>query len=365
MQPIHVRYGASVWQSAQAQAPSTGPAAVGAALAATPWGLPQIHARQDASLQTLRGVSMGTGWSLRVVNAEFRPLSAVQQLVASTLAQVVAQMSHWDADSVLSGWNQAPAGRVYHLPPEFAQVLDAAAHWHAASDGAYDACLGALVQAWGFGPRAQPQAAHPGTVPGQAAIEIARQHCGWHRVQWDAQARSLWQPGGVQLDLSGIAKGFAVDWVVQQLQQAGWADGLLEIGGELKAWGLRPDGQPWHAALGLGEDADPLCIPLREGALATSGDCWHGFEHAGVRYSHTIDPRTGWPVANPLCSVTVWHAQCMHADALATILTVLGAEAGWDFAVRHGVAAALQAQAGSALRCTPAWEARWAKVSDV
>lgn len=361
MQRINVRYGSSVWQATRVPGVS---AALGErAFASHRWGLTQLQARQDASLQTLRGTSMGTGWSLRVVNAQFRPLAALQQLVEATLAQVVAQMSHWEDDSFLSRWNRAPAGSCYRLPPEFAQVVDAAAHWHAASEGAYDASLGALVQVWGFGPRARPEAAHPGTLPPAQQIAVARERSGWHRLAWDAQAQTLRQPGGAALDLSGIAKGFAVDWVVQQLQHAGWTDGLLEIGGELKAWGLRPDGQPWHAALGLDAAAVPWRIPLRDGALATSGDCWHAFEHDGVRYSHTIDPHTGWPVADPLRSVTVWHAQCMHADALATVLTVLGIDAGWDFAVRHGVAAVLQAQQGADPLCTPAWEARFVSES--
>lgn len=358
MQAISIRYGASVWQAAQSTGLPAAPAA--GALAAAPWGQPRWQPRQDASLQTLRGVSMGTGWSLRLVNTDFRPLAQAQQLVEQTLAQVVAEMSHWAHDSVLTEWNRSPAGSTLCLPQALAQVIDAAAHWHAASGGAYDPSLGALVQVWGFGPRAQPQMPHTGSVPSPAAIAWARQHSGWHRVQWDAQSATLWQPGGVQLDLSGIAKGFAVDSVAQRLQQAGWAHGLLEIGGELKAWGHRPDGQAWHAGLSLGEAQAPLPIPLHDGgALATSGDCWHGFEHDGVRYSHTIDPRTGWPVPNPLRSVTVWHAQCMHADALATVLTVLGAEAAWEFAVRHEVAAVLQPPGAHPAQRTPAWHARF------
>lgn len=362
MQRISVRYHLPR-QSSPAQ-PALSALPQGASFAAAPWGMPSMHAQQDASLQTLCGTSMGTGWTLRVVNAQFQPLAQLRAIVDSTLAQVVAQMSHWQADSDISRWNLAPAGTRIQLPAAFAQVLDAAAHWYVASEGAYDASIGALVQLWGFGPRADPLQPHGGHMPSPQAIAHAQQCSGWARVQWDGHTRCLLQPGGVQLDLSGIAKGFAVDAVVQQLQQAGFADGLLEIGGELKAWGQRPDGQAWHAALSMGgaaADQQFLRVPLQAGALATSGDGWHAFTHDGVRYSHTIDPRTGCPVPNPARSVTVWHAQCMHADALATVLTVLGAEAGWAFALREGIAAVWQLEAQSAPRCTPAWLARFSQ----
>jgi thiamine biosynthesis lipoprotein len=84
-----------------------------------------------------------------------------------------------------------------------------------------------------------------------------------------------------------------------------------------------------------------MALPLRDMAIATSGDHWHAFEQGGRRYSHTIDPRSGEPVSHGLASVTVLHAECMHADALATVLTVLGPREGLDFAERHGVAALL------------------------
>lgn len=375
MSTPRVHFGASL--STAWQRPAAAPAGAGAvtSFAQLGWGAPSMQRQQDRSLQTLGGATMGTTWSLRLVNPGFAPLAPVQALVQDTLDAVIGQMSNWEADSALSLFNCAPAGSWHTLPPELTQVLDAALHWARACDGAWDPTVGALVALWGFGPRPDPLAPHAGTPPSAAAIAQALAVCGHQRLQWDlaehSAERRLWQPGGLQLDLSGIAKGFAVDWVAERLQQAGWSHALLEIGGELRAWGRRPDGSPWRVAVagratGQGGAADPLVLSLKDGALATSGDHWHGFEHQGRRYSHTLDPRTGWPVPPTLTSVTVWHGQCLHADALATVLTVLGPETGWDFALQQQIAAVFTehpevgVQGAAPLgrqRCTPAWTA--------
>lgn len=346
------------------------PAMAGRSFAPAAWRAPALHARQDGSLHSLGGATMGTTWSLRLANPGYAPLAPVQALVQDTLDAVIAQMSNWEAGSCLSRFNAAAAGSWHQLPPQLAAVLDAALHWARACDGAWDPTVGTLVSLWGFGPRADPQAPHSGQPPAQADIDRALRACGHQRLQWQPLQRRLLQPGGLQLDLSGIAKGFAVDWVAERLREAGWEHALLEIGGELRAWGRRPGGQPWRVAVaGLAWGAaggEPLAVPLVAGALATSGDHWHVFTHGGRRYSHTLDPRTGQPVAHALTSVTVFHAECMHADALATVLTVLGPRAGWDFALRQRVAAVFHshpdaAQPQGLRRCTPAWEERFAR----
>ena len=120
--------------------------------------------------------------------------------------------------------------------------------------------------------------------------------------------------------------------------------------------------QPWRvaiapvpAAVGPAPDAPPQAIALRDCAIATSGSLYHCHQWQGRSYSHTLDPRTGAPIAHALASVTVLHAECLHADALATLLTVLGPEAGWEFAEQHGIAALLSSP--TATRCSRAWEA--------
>ncbi len=153
-----------------------------------------------------------------------------------------------------------------------------------------------------------------------------------------------------------------MDAVLLRLHALGLRNALVEIGGELRGSGQRPDGQPWRvaiapvpAAVGPAPDAPPQAIALRDCAIATSGSLYHCHQWQGRSDSHTLDPRTGAPIAHALASVTVLHAECLHADALATLLTVLGPEAGWEFAEQHGIAALLSSP--TATRCSSAWEA--------
>jgi thiamine biosynthesis lipoprotein len=171
----------------------------------------------------------------------------------------------------------------------------------------------------------------------------------------------VFQPGGVTLDLSSIAKGFAVDKVSASLHAHGIHNHLVEIGGELNGQGIKPDGSPWWVALesfpkGDGrERAHDAVVALHGLAIATSGDHVRFFEQGGERFSHTIDPRSGYPVVHALTSVTVLHRSCMQADALATALFVLGPEEGFNFAAHHNVAARLvsRADGGYVERMTP------------
>jgi hypothetical protein len=169
--------------------------------------------------------------------------------------------------------------------------------------------------------------------PDARSLAAAHARTGWQPAGIRPVQGDLLQPGGTTLDLSGIAKGFAVDHGVEALRALGLTDLLFEIGGELRGIGRRPDGQPWRVRVD-GESPAAQRIALADMAIATSGDRWHRREHEGRRWSHTIDPRNGEPVAHALASVTVLHAQCMQADALATVLTVLGPDDGLAFAER-------------------------------
>lgn len=307
-------------------------------------------------LQSLAGRTMGTTWSLRFDNPSMRPHDAVRTAVTDALDRVVAQMSTWEPASDISRYNAAAAGTRHALPGAFADVLACALYWAEASGGAIDPTVGPLVALWGFG----AQAANDHRPPAQAALAGARARTGWQRLAFDAADRHITQPGGLQLDLSGVAKGFAVDQVADALAATGLQNFLVEVGGELRAAGRRPDGQPWRVRLDTPIDTLPP-VTLTDLSIATSGDRWHTHEHAGRRWSHTIDPRSGEPASQALTSVTVLHAHCMHADALATALTVLGPADGADFAARHDVAALFvcrAANAGHRAIATPAWTAR-------
>ncbi|QXZ10596.1 FAD:protein FMN transferase [Comamonas sp. Y33R10-2] len=361
-----VRFDASLWKlssSAQSSAPSVH-SAQPVNFAVQRWQSANLQHQQDGRIHRLAGETMGSHWSLRLANPDYLPVEPVQALLKQVFDEVIAQMSNWEADSVISRFNQSKPGQVHLAPREFAHVLDAALHWAKLSGAAMDPSMGALVSLWGFGPRQNPLQPHQGQTPAVEVIERLLQTSGYQHLDWNAQTQQLRQPGGLELDFCGIAKGFAVDWAVQKLQAAGWAAGLLEIGGELRTWGQRPDERAWQVQLGAGngttDAAQPLVVSIKDGAFATSGDLWHQFSVDGRRYSHTLDPRTGWPVTHDLASVTVFHPECMHADALATVLTVLGPQEGMDFARQHAIAAVLishanETGASTAVLKTPAW----------
>ena len=296
-----------------------------------------------AVLRDFAGRSMGTTWSVRLAAAPSSVTSHLQQGLQQQLDSVVAEMSHWDHHSNLGRFNQAPAGTWHDLPPAFFDVLAFALDVARATGGACDPCAGNLVNLWGFGPHGrfdQPDF----VAPAHAAVAAARAQLIAARAQLvlePAPTRRAFQPGGIALDLSAVAKGYGVDRLAYYLKSQGIAHFVVEVGGELRGAGLRPDGQPWWVALehieqgGLAE----LVLALHGLAVATSGDYRRYFERDGRRYAHTIDPRSGMPIANDLASVTVVHAQCMAADAWSTALTVLGPVDGLALAERQGLAA--------------------------
>lgn len=286
---------------------------------------------------------MGTTWDARFVAPPGDDPARVEQAIADELAAVIAEMSHWEPGSAISRFNAAPAGRWHTLPPALFHVVQAGAMLAEATDGAFDPAAGALVDLWGFGPA--PAAILP---PRNADVAAARAASDWKRLDLDRHARRARQPGGLRLDLSGIAKGHAVDRLAAVLRRHGHAHALVEIGGELRGSGLRPDGQPWWVAVETppGAALPSLRVALHGLSIATSGDYRRWFDHDGCRHSHTLDPRTGRPVDNDVASVTVLHAECMMADALATAITVLGAEEGLACATGRNVAALIVRRRG-------------------
>ncbi|WP_456280722.1 FAD:protein FMN transferase [Cupriavidus sp. JZ107] len=313
------------------------------------------------------GQTMGTTWSVRCLIADDHgkegEAAAIAAGIEALLAQIVAQMSNWLDDSDIGRFNGAPAGSWLPLPPACFSVLRAGLAVARDSGGAYDPSAGPLVSLWGFGPDG-PRAAPPGADE----VEAARARCGWARIELDEQGRRARQPGGVSIDLCAIAKGYAVDAVSAWLSARGVSHHLVEIGGELRGEGVKPDGMPWWVELEsppaaddfrAADAAEQTVVALHGLSAATSGDYRRYFDSGGRRYAHTLDPRTGYPVSHALASVTVLHRQCLMADALSTALTVLGPEAGMAFATQRGIAARmlLRTPRGFAERMSPAFEA--------
>ncbi|WP_457311873.1 FAD:protein FMN transferase [Sphingomonas sp. UYAg733] len=280
---------------------------------------------------------MGTTWSARIVSSR-RPLE-LKTAIEDALRGVIAEMSDWEPDSLLSRINRAPVGTWRSLRADLAYVLDAGLAIARTSDGAFDPAAGTLVDLWGFGPAGRCTA-----PPAASALEEAAS--GWPAIE--RQGNRVRRTADVRIDLSGIAKGFGVDALVRALRSIGAHDFLVEIGGELRAEGVKPDGQPWWVDLEAppGARLTPLRVALHGIAVATSGDYRRFFDAEGRRYAHTIDPRTRRPVVNDVVSASVVHAECMIADAWATALTVLGPEAGIALATREGLAARIVVHKG-------------------
>jgi thiamine biosynthesis lipoprotein len=285
-------------------------------------------AGRDATLPivALDGETMGTTWRILFAQARSVDFAALHAAIVTRLTGLVAEMSHWAQDSTLSRFNRAPAGSWMTLPPDFAHVMAAGLRIAEASSGAFDPAIGRLVDLWGFGPPGPAQAPDPMT------LEAARALSGWQRLRFDPAARRLHQPGGAALDLSGIAKGHAVDALAQLLRERGIGHALVEVGGELAGIGVRPDGDPWWVELEVppGICSPPLRVALHELAVATSGTYRRG--------CHNLDPRTGRSAPAAIVSVSVLHDNAMEADAWASALTVLGPE-GLAVADRLGIPA--------------------------
>ncbi|HAD44325.1 FAD:protein FMN transferase [Alloalcanivorax venustensis] len=306
-------------------------------------------------LSQLSGPTMGTSWSVKFTGTPENGVPALKSAIESSLEDINQEMSTYLPDSAISRFNGLEAGGSLVLPSDFAMVLDEALGLAEATDGAYDVTVGPLVNLWGFGP--DPERFEP---PAAEDIEAARRRVGWHKLKLDD--RTLTQPGGVYLDLSSIAKGFAVDKLAHLLEKAGISNYLVEIGGELRASGTKPQGLPWRVAVERpipGVREVEKVVPLRDLAIASSGDYRNFFEKDGKLYSHTLDPRTGRPVEHKLGSVTVLHSSCATADGLATALTVLGPEKGLAFAEERELAVLFIVRTDDGVEevMTPAFEA--------
>jgi thiamine biosynthesis lipoprotein len=333
-----------------------------------PLDIDPAPAPAGSRLQLLSGSSMGTDWSAQLMlpsGPDAHPIDKLDAALRQELDQVVAQMSHWEPDSLLSRYNAAPAGSWHALPPAFYEVIDYALSVHADSAGAYDPAAGALVNLWGFGPnlasaRRYDQAGF--YAPDAQAVAQALAQRARARLRLDHEGRRLLQPGGAILDLSAVAKGHAVDRLALCLERHGVRHYLVEIGGELRGAGVKADGQPWWVEIEGVPDAGPATqavVALHGLAIATSGDYRRYFHQGGQRRPHTLDPRSGYPVSNELASVTVLAPSCMQADALSTALTVLGPQAGLAFAAARGLAARFLARRAGELveSVSPAWRA--------
>ncbi|MGB0445044.1 MAG: FAD:protein FMN transferase [Porticoccaceae bacterium] len=275
---------------------------------------------------------MGTTYSITVV-ADQLPPDDLSQQIDRLLSKVDSSMSTYKDESEISRFNRLSVGQTQKISSEFAEVIRISQKiWHQ-SNGAFDPTIGPLVDLWGFGP-----VDREGQVPSSESIEQVLSNVGFESIV--LEDLTLFKLAPVALDVSAVAKGYAVDLVANHLEMLALPDYLVEIGGEIRVSGTNPDGQPWRIALEQPQlfAAVDRVIEISDSAIATSGDYRNYFEKDGVRYSHTIDPRTGMPIRHKLASVSVIAESCAEADAWATALSVMGAVESKKLANQLGLA---------------------------
>jgi thiamine biosynthesis lipoprotein len=328
----------------------------------------------------LHGDGLGSTWTVKIADPPRLDPAELQRGIQQRIDAVAHDLSRWDNSSALSALNAATNDNWYAIPDTLSTTLAFALHLAHDTNGAYDPTIAPLVDIWGFGPQGRRY-----SPPSADELSAARARVGWSHIELDLANHRARKPASTQLDLSSMQHGFAADQVAAYLQSINVKRYLIDVGRELRASGDAPEGHPWHVAierpppeLTAAADAIPTSggttassavtpsdaappmrvVALRDAGIATSGNYRYFFDYNGRRYSHRIDPRTGEPITHPLAAVTVIDPECMRADALATALTILGPDDGYDYAQRHGIAALfiIRTTQGLEERVTPAFE---------
>lgn len=297
-------------------------------------GLVGFHAYgTEPTLVTFSGATMGTRYS---VTATHDDPAELQKLVDDCLAQINKQMSTYDPDSELSRFNAHRSNDWFAVSKETARVIDFALQVAAETDGAFDPTVGPAVNLWGFGPDKRRK-----SPPSDAEIEAVKKRIGYQsiEVRLDPPSVKKLLPE-IYVDLSAVAKGYAVDKISDLLAARGCTASLVVIGGEVRTRGTKPDGTPWKIAV---EEPDSQgrefsrILELANQAVSTSGDWRNSFMFQNQRYSHVIDPMTARPVNHNLASVTVIADRSIKSDAWSTALMVMGETRGRKWCDEHGV----------------------------
>ena len=283
------------------------------------------------------GKTMGTVYNVSISAERGFETRPVHDKVHARLTQIDELMSTYKPESDLSRFNASESLDWFDVDAETARVVSEAQRMSKLTGGAFDMTVGPIVDAWGFGPKNRDE-----DLPSDEELETLRESVGFDRVEVRTEPPALRKLSPTtRVDLSAIAKGYAVDEVAKILDQHGALGYMIEVGGEVRTSG-RKGRRAWRIGIErptpAGRSVHRTVRPGNRG-LATSGGYRNFFEHDGVRYSHTIDPRTARPVTHSLLSVTVAAPTCAEADAFATALLVMGPDEGYDFAKRNALAA--------------------------
>ncbi|MEM1007857.1 MAG: FAD:protein FMN transferase [Myxococcota bacterium] len=322
------------------------------------WRRPSTPVSSKTRLVSIAGRIFGTTYQVKVVSAKDIEKPKLQYRIRMLLHEIDMQMSTYKKQSVLSRFNRWRKTEPFPVSSALTHVVREAKRIAQATGGAFDVTIGPMVNLWGFGPK-------PFLRPPPArSIADVRRRIGHEKLQIHLKDSTLRKTHpSLYVDLSAIAKGYAVDRVTLLLQNRGFRRTMVEIGGELRVQGTNAQNQPWRIGIEKPVDAQQQVrriVALRDAAMATSGNYRNYRMLDGRRVSHIIDPRTAQPVPAHLAAVSVIHRDCMTADALATALFVLGPVQGFALAKKQGWAALFQlpkAQ-GVAQKATPNFQ-KW------
>jgi thiamine biosynthesis lipoprotein len=297
-----------------------------------------IPSAPDEEGWVYKGHTMGTTFTVRAASCPQTNCDSLNSPIDDRLTVLTQRLSHYAADSELTAFNKYAGTNWFSVSHDLFTVVEYALELSAQSDGAFDVTVAPAVNAWGFGPKTSSE------IPDTAQIERAAQLTGFGKVAIRAPSppgeEENFPPAlrkidpGVTLDLSAIAKGYAVDQLSLLLESNGINNYLVEIGGEIRTSGMHPAGHPWRIGIEApdGDLSINFIVTPGDGAVATSGDYRNFYIVDGKRVSHTIDPRTGRPVTHRLASVSVVLPTAGQADAIATLMMVLGPTAGLELA---------------------------------
>jgi len=286
---------------------------------------------------TYSGPVMGTDYRISVLVKQNENLDALEKRIEQAMDAVNQSMSTYIEHSELNQFNRASAGQAVSLSPELAEVIRESIAVNQLSGGAFDVTLARAINLWGFGPNGRTK-----KQPTAQQLDDLKRSIGTDKLKLEGHSLTK-ADSDLSIDLSAIAKGYAVDKVAESLVEQGINSFLINIGGELRAAGRKLDGSVWqvgiekpHALGGIQEIAT-----LDNKAIATSGDYRNYYVVDGKQFSHTIDPQKLTPVFHKLALVSVIADSAMRADALATAMMAMGEERAEEFARRNELAAYL------------------------
>ena len=285
------------------------------------------------AFEDISGRTMGTYY--RVVAQCPSPIK--QSKIDGILRRISSIMSTYEPDSTISRFNRYPGSNWFSVDPDLVFVVTAAHRISQLSAGAFDVTVGKFVRLWGFGSEKLED------VPDTKLIDEVKLTVGYERLEFRNKPTALRKKSSVEIDLSGIAKGYAVDELQKWLLRNDCNNSLVDIGGEISAHGINASGKPWRVGIEYPDGSGDVyeVFELNDAAVASSGDYRNYQIVAGERISHVIDPRSGRPVDHSLTAVTIFHSSTMEADALATAIFVLGPEEGYKLAIEANVKAIL------------------------